>query len=115
MSALESLLSLDPGYPRPEVLDVLADPANAHLLEYLVEDPFGAHVFPGNVPGYAPESFLADLDAQLATTAPIHLWSYIPTCAYRCRFCQYPVVLVKGSLGSRMAVVVDALAGECAR
>ncbi|OLR90582.1 radical SAM protein [Actinokineospora bangkokensis] len=106
-AGLASLLSLDSGHPRPAVLDTLADPANAHLLEYLVEDPFGAHVFPGNVPGYAPEAFLADLDAQLAATAPIHLWSYIPTCAYRCRFCQYPVVLVKGS-----PEVVDAKAEQ---
>ncbi|PWW67158.1 radical SAM protein [Actinokineospora spheciospongiae] len=96
-TARESLHRLDPAYPRPAVLDALADPVNAHLLEYLEEDPFGAHVFPGNVPGHPPEAFLADLDAQLADTAPIHLWSYIPTCAYRCRFCQYPVVLVKGA------------------
>ncbi len=34
---------------------------------------------------------------ELAGTGPIHLWSYIPTCAYRCRFCQHPVVLVRGT------------------
>jgi oxygen-independent coproporphyrinogen-3 oxidase len=94
--AIGSLHGLDPAWPRPAVLDVLEAPENRHLLDYVQEDPFGAHVFPGNVPGYAPEDFLRDLDAQLASSAPIHLWSYIPTCAYRCRFCQYPVVLVKG-------------------
>jgi coproporphyrinogen III oxidase-like Fe-S oxidoreductase len=95
--ALASLRELDPSAPEPAVLDALADPRNRHLLEYVVEDPFGAHVFPGNDPDHSTERFLDDLDAQLAGTAPIHLWSYIPTCAYRCRFCQYPVVLVKGS------------------
>ncbi|QFU93402.1 radical SAM protein [Amycolatopsis sp. YIM 10] len=95
--ALASLRETDATAPVPAVLDVLTAPENRHLLEYVVEDPFGAHVFPGNEPDYAPESFLADLEAQLADSAPIHLWSYIPTCAYRCRFCQYPVVLVKGS------------------
>jgi oxygen-independent coproporphyrinogen-3 oxidase len=95
--ALASLREVDPGHPVPKVLDVLADPRNRHLLGYVTEDPFGAHVFPGDVPDYPPAEFLADLNRQLASNAPIHLWSYIPTCAYRCRFCQYPVVLVKGS------------------
>jgi coproporphyrinogen III oxidase-like Fe-S oxidoreductase len=95
--SLASLRQTDPAHPVPAVLDRLADPANRHLLEYVTEDPFGAHVFPGNIPGYSPRDFLTDLDRQLAATAPIHLWSYIPTCAYRCRFCQYPVVLAKGS------------------
>ena len=94
---LASLHALDPGFGAPAVLEALAAPGNEHLLDYLVEDPFGAHVFPGNIPDYPPRHFLADLDAQLADTAPIHLWSYIPTCAYRCRFCQYPVVLVRGT------------------
>ncbi|CAM3954567.1 coproporphyrinogen-III oxidase family protein [Kibdelosporangium persicum] len=95
-SALASLRVLDPSHPKPAVADVLAAPENRHLLEYVVEDPFGAHVFPGNEVGYAVPDFLADLNTQLEDTAPIHLWSYIPTCAYRCRFCQYPVVLAKG-------------------
>ncbi|MFJ5986156.1 radical SAM protein [Lentzea sp. NPDC092896] len=82
--------------PEPRVWAALQDPANAHLLDYVTEDPFGAHVFPGNVEGYGVENFLDDLTDQLVGTAPIHLWSYIPTCAYKCRFCQYPVVLVKG-------------------
>jgi oxygen-independent coproporphyrinogen-3 oxidase len=85
----------------PRVWAALQDPANAHLLDYVTEDPFGAHVFPGNVPGYGVEDFLDDLGDQLAGTAPIHLWSYIPTCAYKCRFCQYPVVLVKGHQSER--------------
>lgn len=95
--SLASLRETDPGRPVPSVLEKLSDPANRHLLEYVTEDPFGAHVFPGNIPDYSPADFLTDLDRQLASTAPIHLWSYIPTCAYRCRFCQYPVVLVKGA------------------
>ncbi|NUP30803.1 MAG: radical SAM protein [Streptomycetaceae bacterium] len=95
--ALASLRETDPSAPAPAVLGTLAAAENRNLLEYVVEDPFGAHVFPGNVPDYPPECFLSDLDAQLADTAPIHLWAYIPTCAYRCRFCQYPVVLATGS------------------
>ncbi|MFF1613738.1 radical SAM protein [Amycolatopsis sp. NPDC058278] len=95
--AVGSLHAIDPAWPRPGVLDVLEAPENRHLLDFVQEDPFGAHVFPGNEPGSPPE-FLRDLDAQLASSGPIHLWSYIPTCAYRCRFCQYPVVLVKGKI-----------------
>ncbi len=94
--ALASLREIDGSAPPPAVAEALAAPENRHLLEYVVEDPFGAHVFPGNESDYPAESFLDDLEAQLADTRPIHLWSYIPTCAYRCRFCQYPVVLLKG-------------------
>ncbi|GAA3636531.1 radical SAM protein [Kineosporia mesophila] len=97
--ALKSLTAIDPGHPRPLVLDVLERPENTGLLEYVANDPFGAHVFPGDIPDVSPSSFLDDLDAQLASTRPIHLWSYIPTCSYRCRFCQYPVVIVKGPEG----------------
>src|SRR5579875_3095075 len=93
---LRSLLAVDPRYPVPAVTDVLGAPDNRHLLEYVAADPFGAHVFPGNLPGYQPRDFLADLNSQLADSRPIHLWCYIPTCSYRCRFCQYPVVLSKG-------------------
>ncbi len=94
---LSSLLAVDPGYPVPEVTGALAAPENRRLLEYVAADPFGAHVFPGNLPDYQPADFLADLDAQLAQTRPIHLWCYFPTCSYRCRFCQYPVVLARGA------------------
>ncbi|MEU7571939.1 radical SAM protein [Micromonospora sp. NPDC049240] len=94
--ALASLSHLDPGHPRPAVVDVLAAPENRRLLEYVALDPFGSHVFPGDIPDAPVDSFLEDLNTQLANTRPIHLWSYIPTCSYRCRFCQYPVVLVKG-------------------
>ena len=97
---LASLLAVAPGAPVPDAVHALADPENRHLLDYVAEDPFGAHVFPGNVEGYDPERFLDDLDAHLRTTAPIHLWAYIPTCAYRCRFCQYPVAIVKGPPGT---------------
>jgi coproporphyrinogen III oxidase-like Fe-S oxidoreductase len=95
-AALQSLWALDPDHPRPPVLELLSAPENRHLLVYVALDPFGAHVFPGDIPDASVETFLDDLDAQLADSAPIHLWSYIPTCSYRCRFCQYPVVLVKG-------------------
>ncbi|MGC4852538.1 radical SAM protein [Micromonospora sp. DT4] len=96
-AALASLNSIDPAHPRPAVVDVLAARENRRLLEYVALDPFGAHVFPGDIPDAPVDSFLDDLNTQLADTRPIHLWSYIPTCSYRCRFCQYPVVLVKGA------------------
>jgi oxygen-independent coproporphyrinogen-3 oxidase len=94
--ALASLRETDPRLPPPSVQAALSARENRHLLEYVVEDPFGAHVFPGDEADYEPAAFLADLDEQLAHTEPIHLWAYIPTCAYRCRFCQYPVVVVHG-------------------
>jgi oxygen-independent coproporphyrinogen-3 oxidase len=109
-TALASLLALDPSAPTPAAVEALAAPENRHLLEYVREDPFGAHVFPGNIEGYDPERFLDDLDAQLAATGPIHLWAYIPTCSYRCRFCQYPVVIAKGpqeAVARRAAQWVD--------
>ncbi|MFD8494327.1 radical SAM protein [Amycolatopsis sp. NPDC059657] len=102
VEALTSLRETDTGYPVPEVSQSLTAPVNRHLLDYVTEDPFGAHVFPGNET-YSTEDFLDDLGKQLADTAPIHLWSYIPTCAYRCRFCQYPVVLVKGAVADDKA------------
>lgn len=108
--ALASLLAVDPSAPVPAAVEALAAPDNRHLLEYVREDPFGAHVFPGNIEGYDPERFLDDLDEQLRTTPPIHLWAYIPTCSYRCRFCQYPVVVVKGpeeTVARRAAQWVD--------
>ncbi|MET8826373.1 radical SAM protein [Streptomyces sp. NPDC004610] len=108
--ALNSLLALDPTAPVPAAVHALSAPENRHLLDYVREDPFGAHVFPGNIEDYDPESFLDDLDRQLATTPPIHLWAYIPTCAYRCRFCQYPVVITKGpqeTVARRSAQWVD--------
>ena len=53
--ALASLLALDPAAPVPAAVHALAAPENRHLLEYVREDPFGAHVFPGNIEGYDPE------------------------------------------------------------
>lgn len=97
---LRSVRATDPAFPEPPVVAALSAPENRHLLEYVSEDPFGAHVFPGDEPGYSSEAFLADLSEHLADTAAYHLWCYIPTCAYRCRFCQYPVVLLKGDAGS---------------
>ncbi len=93
---LASLREIDPSYPTPTVLSVLGAPQNRELLDYVARDPFGAHVFPGDLADHPPELFLADLADQLVDTAPIHLWSYIPTCSYRCRFCQYPTVLIAG-------------------
>lgn len=55
--ALASLRQTDRSVPVPAVTEVLSAPENRHLLEYVVEDPFGAHVFPGNESGYSPSPF----------------------------------------------------------
>lgn len=95
--ALDQLNRLDPNYPVPEAVTVLNRQENRHLLEYVESDPFGAHVFPGNIDDYPITQFLDSLNHQLANGKAIHLWSYIPTCRYKCHFCQYPVEVVRGA------------------
>ncbi|KAB0538318.1 oxygen-independent coproporphyrinogen-3 oxidase [Pseudochrobactrum saccharolyticum] len=92
--ALASLNILDPNYPRPAVADILMKQENRDLLEYVYRDPFGAHVFPGDIDNYSATDFFADLNHALKQNNPIHLWAYIPTCRYRCHFCQFPIVLI---------------------
>ncbi|WP_370637852.1 hypothetical protein [Pseudochrobactrum sp. XF203] len=91
--ALASLNILDPHYPRPAVADILMKQENRDLLEYVYRDPFGAHVFPGDIDNYSATDFFADLNHALKQNDPIHLWAYIPTCRYRCHFCQFPMCL----------------------
>ena len=31
---------------------------------------------------------------SLSHAPQIHLWAYIPTCRYKCHFCQFPTVIV---------------------
>lgn len=93
-NALHSLAYIDSNYPRPLVFDILERLENRELLEYVYQDPFGAHIFPGDIADYPVSNFLNDLDQELATAPQIHLWAYIPTCRYRCHFCQFPIVLV---------------------
>lgn len=92
--ALSSLNILDPHYPRPLVTDILEKPENRDLLRYVYRDPFGAHIFPGDIDNYPVAKFFSDLNHTLKQNNPIHLWAYIPTCRYRCHFCQFPIVLV---------------------
>lgn len=89
---LASLLSVDPRYPEPQAVQVLKRKENKRLLDYVSDDPFGSHVFPGDQPA-APKEFLWDLDEELATGEPFFLWSTIPICRYHCRYCQFPIVI----------------------
>ncbi|WP_371600273.1 radical SAM protein [Streptomyces sp. NBC_00564] len=91
--ALASLRDLDPAYPEPDECRILAAPENNHLLEYVTSDAF-THVFPGDRTLDGPEEFFADLDAELRAAGSLHLWPYLPLCAYRCHYCQFPLLIV---------------------
>lgn len=87
-----SLQRLDERYDEPEAVQVLKRPENAHLLDYVANDPFGSHVFPGDRPS-TPDEFLSDLDRELSTCEPFFLWATIPICRYHCLYCQFPIVV----------------------
>ncbi|WP_416768973.1 radical SAM protein [Pseudomonas sp. RHF3.3-3] len=105
--ALYSLHDIDPNYPVPRVHEFLAHPDNSAFLEYVFNDPFGCHVFPGDMPGYPLPSFFADMDREIRQARQIHLWAYIPTCRYRCHFCQYPTVILNPKAASSQVVFRD--------
>ncbi|WP_419736088.1 radical SAM protein [Pseudomonas sp. COR18] len=105
--ALHSLHDIDPNYPVPRVHEFLAHPDNSAFLEYVFNDPFGCHVFPGDMPGYPLPSFFADMDREIRQARQIHLWAYIPTCRYRCHFCQYPTVILNPKAASSQVVFRD--------
>jgi oxygen-independent coproporphyrinogen-3 oxidase len=106
-AALQSLREIDPHYPVPRVLDFLAAPENAAFLEYVHNDPFGCHVFPGDIPNHPLDAFLADMEEGIRQAPQIHLWSYIPTCRYRCHFCQYPTIILNPQSASSQVVFRD--------
>ena len=81
-------------YPRPAICEVLSRPENADLLEYVVRDPFGCHVFPGDIDDFPLPHFFRAMQESLARAPYLHLWAYIPTCRYKCHFCQFPTVIV---------------------
>ncbi|UFH49548.1 radical SAM protein [Pseudomonas sp. KNUC1026] len=105
--ALGSLNDLDPNYPVPRVYDFLADPANSAMLDYVYNDPFGCHVFPGDIEGYPLGQFFQDMNQEIGQARQIHLWAYIPTCRYRCHFCQYPTVILNPKAPSSQQVFTD--------
>lgn len=105
--ALGSLNDIDPNYPTPQVYDFLARSDNSAFLEYVFNDPFGCHVFPGDVPDYPLPSFFEDMDREIKQAKQIHLWAYIPTCRYRCHFCQYPTVILNPKAASSQVVFRD--------
>ncbi|STQ43527.1 Oxygen-independent coproporphyrinogen-III oxidase [Ewingella americana] len=105
--ALNSLLDIDENYPVPLVNEFLAQPENRAFLEYVYKDPFGCHVFPGDITDYPLPSFFADMDSDIKKAGKIHLWAYIPTCRYRCHFCQYPTVILNPKAASSQEVFRD--------
>ncbi|PVZ15414.1 MULTISPECIES: radical SAM protein [unclassified Pseudomonas] len=105
--ALGSLNDLDPNYPVPRVHEFLADPTNSAMLDYVYNDPFGCHVFPGDIEGYPLGQFFQDMDQEIGQARQIHLWAYIPTCRYRCHFCQYPTVILNPKAASSQQVFTD--------
>ncbi|MDH3973038.1 MAG: radical SAM protein [Deltaproteobacteria bacterium] len=92
LSPLESLLSLDRAYPTPSIIGLLQKSENEDLLQYIVEDPFGSHVFPGNIRSYEVSRFLEDANEELSEKKPFHFWINFPLCEKRCAFCQYAIV-----------------------
>jgi oxygen-independent coproporphyrinogen-3 oxidase len=113
-AALRSLRQHDPAHPEADVVAVLADPVNDHLLGYVVEEAF-SHVFPGDQPGGSPERFLSDLNEALAAAPSFHLWADIPLCRYRCNFCQFPILVLShqpGTAAETARVWVDANIAE---
>ena len=107
LEALNSLNDIDPNYPLPRVHEFLSRPQNSAMLDYVFNDPFGCHVFPGDIADYPLEGFFADMDREIGQARQIHLWAYIPTCRYRCHFCQYPTVILNPKAASSQQVFVD--------
>jgi oxygen-independent coproporphyrinogen III oxidase len=107
VETLNSLNDIDPNYPVPRVYDFLSRPENSAFLEYVFKDPFGCHVFPGDISDYPLRSFFEDMDRDIKQAKQIHLWSYIPTCRYRCHFCQYPTIILNPHATSSQAVFRD--------
>jgi len=105
--ALASLNDIDPNYPVPQVWDFLSRPENHLFLDYVYRDPFGCHVFPGDIEAYPLASFFADMEREISEARQIHLWAYIPTCRYRCHFCQYPTVILNPKAASSQEVFRD--------
>jgi oxygen-independent coproporphyrinogen-3 oxidase len=105
--ALHSLNDIDANYPVPRVYDFLSRPENSAFLDYVFKDPFGCHVFPGDLAGYPLEAFFEDMDRDIRQAKQIHLWSYIPTCRYRCHFCQYPTIILNPKSATSQVVFRD--------
>lgn len=99
----DALWRLDPAYAEPEVLPILQAPENAHLLAYVMRDPFGSHVFPGET-SCPPGTFFEDVGRELTAGGPYFLWCTIPLCKYHCRFCQFPIVVQRRNHEEEQAV-----------
>src|SRR3990167_10084059 len=92
---LKSLHSLNLSHPKPAIIGALEHPKNKRLLEYVTNDAFGAHVFPGDLAHYSRRQFFIDMNNQLTQQKPIHLWVNLPLCEQRCFFCQFPIAIAR--------------------
>ncbi|ACX87310.1 Coproporphyrinogen dehydrogenase [Pectobacterium parmentieri WPP163] len=106
-AALASLNEIDPNYPIPRVYDFLSRAENSDFLDYVFKDPFGCHIFPGDITDHPLDTFFHDMEIEIKQAKQIHLWAYIPTCRYRCHFCQFPTVLLNPKAASAEAVFRD--------
>ena len=73
--ALNSLNDLDFGYPAPRIQDFLSRSENEVFLDYVHQDPFGCHVFPGDISDYSLTSFFEDMERDIKQDKEIHLWA----------------------------------------
>ncbi|QQR88744.1 MAG: hypothetical protein IPJ88_10895 [Myxococcales bacterium] len=89
----ESLTRFDPAYAKPSVVDLLLNDDLRRLRDFISADPFGSHVFPGVLENYSEEKYLEDMHRSLASAPEFHLWGTIPLCNYRCKFCQFAVIV----------------------
>ncbi|MDK1378114.1 MULTISPECIES: radical SAM protein [unclassified Sinorhizobium] len=105
--AMASLRDLDPRYPVPLVSEFLSRSENYVFLNYVYKDPFGCHVFPGDIENYPLASFFSDMESEITKAQQIHLWAYIPSCRYRCHFCQFPTVILNPHSASSQAVLKE--------
>ncbi|MFB2980115.1 radical SAM protein [Microseira sp. BLCC-F43] len=90
--ALKSLNTFDPNYPPAKVVELLNREENVKLYNYITEDPFGAHHYPGTT-ALEVSDFHFYVNEELEKGEELFLWAYIPLCNYKCYYCQFPVVL----------------------
>lgn len=62
---IASLNDIDAKYPKPNICNILSKKENTDLLEYVIKDPFGCHIFPGDIDNYPLTSFYEDMNKEI--------------------------------------------------